>query len=80
MPKPNPTPGCPPGLEMLTQIDKVLVQQQMNLLQGKLLKLKIKKRQKFQIKFHFSFRWYENYELKIRIKGFIGFVNRMGRE
>lgn len=35
MARPEPIPGCPPGLEYLTQIDQLLVQQQIELLEGK---------------------------------------------
>ena len=35
MPKPE-VPGCPPGLEYLTQIDQLLVHQAVQLLDGKL--------------------------------------------
>ena len=34
MPKPNPIQGCPEGLEYLSQIDKILVQQKVDLLEG----------------------------------------------
>ena len=34
MAKPPPIPGCPPGLEYLTLIDKILVQQKVDLLEG----------------------------------------------
>ena len=34
MPRPNPIPGCPPGLEYLMQIDKILVQQLVDMLEG----------------------------------------------
>ena len=34
MVKPTGVPGCPPGLEYLTQIDQVLVQQTVELLEG----------------------------------------------
>ncbi len=34
MPKPNAIPGCPPGLEYLTQIDRIIVQQKVDLLEG----------------------------------------------
>ena len=33
---PQAPPGCPPGLEYLTQIDQVLVKQQVELLEGML--------------------------------------------
>ena len=36
MPAPQAPVGCPPGLEYLTAIDQVLVQQQIELLEGKL--------------------------------------------
>jgi hypothetical protein len=34
MPRPPPMPDCPTGLEYLTQIDKMLVQQKVDLLEG----------------------------------------------
>ena len=34
MPKPESTEGCPPGLEYLTQIDQVLIQQEVFALEG----------------------------------------------
>lgn len=34
MPRPNPIPGVPQGLEYLTQIDKVSVQQKVDILEG----------------------------------------------
>lgn len=34
MAKPETIPGCPPGLEYLTQIDQLLVHQQIELLEG----------------------------------------------
>ena len=34
MSKPNMIQGCPPGLEYLSQINKILVRQQMNVLEG----------------------------------------------
>ena len=35
MPVPQETvPGCPPGLEYLTQVDQLLVNQQIELLEG----------------------------------------------
>ena len=37
MPAPQAPMGCPPGLEYLTAIDQVLVQQQLELLEGILL-------------------------------------------
>ena len=36
MPAPQAPMGCPPGLEYLTAIDQVLVQQQIELLEGTL--------------------------------------------
>lgn len=36
MPPPQAPMGCPPGLEYLTAIDQVLVQQQIELLEGTL--------------------------------------------
>ena len=36
MPAPQAPMGCPPGLEYLTAIDQVLVQQQIELLEGML--------------------------------------------
>ncbi len=36
MPAPELIPGCPPGLEYLTQIDQLLVHQQIELLESKL--------------------------------------------
>lgn len=39
MPRPQPIPGVPPGLEYLTTIDQVLIQQQVNLLEGRQLLL-----------------------------------------
>ena len=33
--KPYPIPGCPPGLEILKQVDKIYIQQQISLLEGK---------------------------------------------
>lgn len=37
MPTPQETiPGCPPGLEYLTQIDQLLVNQQVELFEGEL--------------------------------------------
>lgn len=35
MNKPPSIPGCPPGLEYLTQINQLQVKQQMELLEGK---------------------------------------------
>ena len=35
MPVPEAVPGCPPGLEYLTQIDQLLVNQQVELLECK---------------------------------------------
>jgi hypothetical protein len=37
MAKPNPIPGCPEGLEYLSQIDKIMVQQKVDLLEGYLI-------------------------------------------
>ena len=37
MPAPQAPLGCPPGLEYLTTIDQVLVQQQIELLEGKVV-------------------------------------------
>jgi hypothetical protein len=37
MPKPNPIPGCPEGLEYLSQIDKIMVEQKVDLLEGYLI-------------------------------------------
>lgn len=34
MAAPPPPPGCPPGLEYLTQIDQILVQQQVELMES----------------------------------------------
>lgn len=34
MARPEAIPGCPPGLEYLTQIDQLLVHQQIELLEG----------------------------------------------
>ena len=34
MDKPTGLPGCPPGLEYLTQIDQLVVKQQRELLEG----------------------------------------------
>ena len=34
MPKPNPIPGCPPGLEYLTQIDTLKMKQATELLES----------------------------------------------
>lgn len=34
MQKPNRLPGCPPGLEYLSQIDKITVQQKVDFLEG----------------------------------------------
>ena len=34
MQKPNPIPGCTPVLEYLSQIDKILIEEQVNLLQS----------------------------------------------
>ena len=39
--KPAPIPGCPVGLEYLTQIDQLQIQQKPSLLEGK-LKYRIK--------------------------------------
>ena len=36
MPAPQAPLGCPPGLEYLTTIDQVVVQQQIELLEGKI--------------------------------------------
>ena len=53
MVKPTGVPGCPPGLEYLTQIDQVLVQQTVELLEGKFVVICIKV--SFQIcSFHLS--------------------------
>ena len=35
MQKPNSLPGCPPGLEYLSQVDKLLIQQKVDLLEGR---------------------------------------------
>lgn len=35
MPLPQPIPGCPIGLEYLSQLDQLLVHQQIELLEGK---------------------------------------------
>ena len=35
MPAPEGPPGCPPGLEYLTQVDQLLVNQQIELLESK---------------------------------------------
>ena len=35
MPKPAVIPGCPPGLEYLTQVDQLLIHQQVEMLEGK---------------------------------------------
>ncbi|KAH3846350.1 hypothetical protein DPMN_088651 [Dreissena polymorpha] len=37
MPKPAGIPGCPQGLEYLTQIDQILVKQKIDLLESKSL-------------------------------------------
>lgn len=34
MARPQPIPGCPPGLEYLTSVDQLLVKQQVELLEG----------------------------------------------
>ena len=34
MQRPAPIPGCPTGLEYLTQLDRILVQQQIDILEG----------------------------------------------
>lgn len=39
MPAPQAPLGCPPGLEYLTTIDQVVVQQQIELLEGKIVML-----------------------------------------
>ena len=36
MPRPE-VPGCPPGLEYLTQVDQVLVHQTMEMLEGRFI-------------------------------------------
>lgn len=38
-PKPEPIAGVPPGLEYLTMVDQLLVKQQIELLEGMLIKL-----------------------------------------
>ena len=37
MQAPQPPPNCPPGLEYLTMVDQLLIHQQVELLEGKLL-------------------------------------------
>ncbi len=37
MQRPHPLPNCPPGLEYLSQVDKLLVQKKIDLLEGILL-------------------------------------------
>lgn len=39
MPPPPVPANCPPGLEYLTQIDQLLIKQQVELLEGKCLEL-----------------------------------------
>lgn len=40
MPKPDTFVGCPPGLEYLTQLEQVLVHQQVEFMEGKRFGLK----------------------------------------
>ena len=37
MAKPATIPGCPPGLEYLTQLDQIIIKQQIELLESKLI-------------------------------------------
>jgi hypothetical protein len=54
----NALPGCPPGLEYLTQIDKIFVQQKIDYIEGIYCRMKIVYNDKIkQIYVFFSFYW-----------------------
>lgn len=57
MPAPQPPPDCPPGLEYLTQINQLLIKQQVELLEGIFFKLRL----------HLSTRW-KQFDFKRRRK------------
>ena len=49
MQAPQPPPNCPPGLEYLTQIDQLLIKQEVELLEGMSRSQSFQPRRKFKL-------------------------------